>query len=155
MVLGLHHVAVSTPDADRLIGFYRDQLGLSVEFDGSWSAGVERADRLLGLEGSAGRQVLLRAGNVYLELFEFVSPAGRPGDPSRVVCDHGYTHFCLDVVDVDAVHARLSAAGVGFVSAPVDLFPGVRSCYCRDPDGNVIEFHQLAAGHPMAVNTLA
>jgi catechol 2,3-dioxygenase-like lactoylglutathione lyase family enzyme len=144
-------VAVSTPDADRLIAFYRDQLGLSVVVDQSWSAGVQSADVLLGLDGSAGRQVLLRLGNAYLELFEFASPAGRAGDPARPVCDHGYTHFCLDVVDVDEVYSRLSAAGVRFHSPPIDLFPGVRSCYSRDPDGNVVEFHQLAESHPMAV----
>lgn len=37
-----------------------------------------------------------------VELFEFLSPAPRAGDPERPVCDHGITHICFDVRDLDA-----------------------------------------------------
>jgi len=148
---GLHHIAISTPNANRLIAFYRDQLGFEVAFDTSWEPGVELADTVLGLDGSSGRQVLLRIGNAYLELFEFWSPPGRASDPERPVCDHGYTHLCIDVDDLDVTYARLSAAGVRFHSPPQDLFAGVRTCYSRDPDGNVVEIQELAPGHPFAV----
>jgi catechol 2,3-dioxygenase-like lactoylglutathione lyase family enzyme len=153
MLLGLHHVAISTPDANRLIGFYRDQLGFELVVDQSWEPGVAVADAVLGLERSAGRQVLLRpAGGAYLELFEFSAPAGRPGDPDRPVCDHGYTHLCIDVDDLDQTYARLCEAGIRFHSPPQDLFPGVRTCYSRDPDGNVVEIQELTPrSHPFAV----
>lgn len=155
MLRGLHHVAICTPDADRLIGFYRDQLGFEVALDQSWQPGAELADTVLGLEGSSGRQVLLRTGNAYLELFEFWSPPGRPRDPDRPVSDHGYTHLCIDVDDLDATYARLSAAGVRFTSPPQDLFPGVRMCYSRDPDGNVVEIQELARRHAFSVNPVS
>jgi catechol 2,3-dioxygenase-like lactoylglutathione lyase family enzyme len=148
---GLHHVAISTPDADRLVGFYRDQLGFAVVFDQSWQPGADLADTVLGLERTSGRQVLLRIGNAYLELFEFWTPRGRAGDPVRPVCDHGYTHLCIDVDDLDETYERLSAAGVWFHSPPQDLFPGVRMCYSRDPDGNVVEIQELAPRHPLSV----
>jgi catechol 2,3-dioxygenase-like lactoylglutathione lyase family enzyme len=151
MLLDLHHVAICTPDADRLIGFYRGQLGFEPVVDQSWQPGVELADTVLGLERSSGRQVLLRTGNAYLEVFEFWNPPGRAGDPERPVCDHGYTHLCIDVDDLDEVYTRLVAAGVRFHSPPQDLFPGVRTCYCRDPDGNVVEIQQLAPNHPFSV----
>ena len=112
MLLGLHHVAICTPDADRLIGFYRDRLGFAVAVDQSWEPGVDLADTVLGLEGTAGRQVLLKIGNAYLELFEFRSPAGRAADPDRRVCDHGYTHLCVDVDDLDSTYERLLSADV-------------------------------------------
>src|SRR6516225_7959547 len=128
MLLGLHHVAICTPDADRLIGFYRDRLGFAVAVDQSWEPGVDLADTVLGLEGTAGRQVLLKIGNAYLELFEFRSPAGRAADPDRRVCDHGYTHLCIDVDDLDSTYERLLSAGVRFTSPPQDLLPGVRTC---------------------------
>jgi catechol 2,3-dioxygenase-like lactoylglutathione lyase family enzyme len=152
MLLGLHHVAISTPDIERLLGFYRDQLGLPVALDQSWRRGVALADTVLGLEGSAGRQVLLRLGNAYLELFQFSSPLPRAGDPDRPVCDHGFTHVCVDVDDVDNTYERLLAAGVPFHSPPQDLFPGVRTCYGRDPDGNVVEIQQLSERHPFSVS---
>lgn len=151
MLRGLHHVAISTPDADRLIVFYRDQLGFELALDQSWEPGVELADTVLGLQRSSARQVLLRIGNAYLELFEFWSPPGRAGDPERPVCDHGYTHLCIDVDDLDATYDRLLAAGVRFHSPPQDLLPGVRTCYSRDPDGNVVEIQELAPKHPFSV----
>ena len=152
MVRGLHHVAICTPDANRLIGFYRDQLGFEVALDQSWQPGAELADTVLGLAGSSGRQVLLRiGGSAYLELFEFSSPPGRPGDPDRPVSDHGYTHLCIDVDDLDETYTRLSTAGVRFTSPPQDLFPGVRMCYSRDPDGNVVEIQELGPKHPFSV----
>jgi catechol 2,3-dioxygenase-like lactoylglutathione lyase family enzyme len=152
MLLGLHHVAISTPDADRMIEFYRDQLEFELVLDQPWQQGSELADAVLGLEQSSGRQVLLRIGNAYLELFQFDTPDGRPGDPDRPVCDHGITHLCIDVDDLDDAYERLTAAGVKFHSAPQDLFPGVRTCYSRDPDGNVVEIQQLTPReHPFAV----
>jgi catechol 2,3-dioxygenase-like lactoylglutathione lyase family enzyme len=151
MLRGLHHVAICTPDADRSIAFYRDQLGFKVVVDQSWQPGVDMADTVLGLERSSGRQVLLRIGNAYLELFEFWSPPGRAGDPQRPVSDHGYTHLCIDVDDLDETYERLLTIGVPFHSPPQDLFPGVRTCYSRDPDGNVVEIQELAPGHPFSV----
>jgi catechol 2,3-dioxygenase-like lactoylglutathione lyase family enzyme len=151
VVLGLHHAAVCTPDAERLIGFYRDQLGLEVAADLSWDSGNDVADAILGLPGSAGRQVLLRLGNAYIELFQFSSPPGRAGDPERSVSDHGYTHLCVDVDDLDATYERLRRAGVAFNSPPQEVFPGVRTCYSRDPDGNVVELQELGSGHPFSV----
>jgi catechol 2,3-dioxygenase-like lactoylglutathione lyase family enzyme len=153
MLLGLHHVAICTPDADRLIAFYRDQLGFELAVDEAWEPGIDVADAVLGLERSSGRQVLLRVGDAFLELFEFWSHPGRSGDPDRPVCDHGYTHLCVDVDDLDEVHQRLAAAGVRFLSPPQDLLPGVRTCYARDPDGNVVEIQQLTRNHPFATSS--
>jgi catechol 2,3-dioxygenase-like lactoylglutathione lyase family enzyme len=151
MLRGLHHVAICTPDADRSIAFYRDQLGFELVVDQSWQPGVDMADTVLGLERSSGRQVLMRIGNAYLEVFEFWSPSGRAGDPDRPVCDHGYTHLCIDVDDLDETYERLLANGVPFHSPPQDLFPGVRTCYSRDPDGNVVEIQELAPGHTFSI----
>ena len=140
---GIHHTAISTRDADRLLAFYRDLLGLEVVFEQSWPAGTAQADAITGLSGSAARQILLRCGNAYLELFEFGAPEARPGDPDRPVCDHGITHVCFDVDDLDADYARLCAAGVRFHCEPQDLAFGVRTTYGRDPDGNVVELQEL------------
>jgi catechol 2,3-dioxygenase-like lactoylglutathione lyase family enzyme len=151
----LHHVAISTPDVDRLVAFYRDLLGFAVVYAGEWPPGTEAADALTALEGSSARQVMLRGGNAYLELFEFRSPAAAPVAPHRPVSDHGITHLCLLVDDVDAEQERLRAAGVPFHSPPQDLGAGVRTTYARDPDGNVVELKQLSSPrHPVALPVL-
>jgi catechol 2,3-dioxygenase-like lactoylglutathione lyase family enzyme len=156
VIAGIHHVAISTPDADRALGFYRDLLGFEVAFEGGWPQGVEVADRITALEGSSARQIMLRAGNAYIELFQYASPDPSPGDPRRPVCDHGITHLCLDVEDLDAEYERLRSAGVDFHCEPQDLGAGVRTTYARDPDGNVVELQELSpADHGFALAVAA
>jgi catechol 2,3-dioxygenase-like lactoylglutathione lyase family enzyme len=142
MIHGIHHAAISTPDLERALGFYRDLLGAEIVTDFEWPAGLEVADRIVGLPGSSARAVMLRLGNAMVELFEFRSPTPQAGDPERPVCDHGITHICLDVSDIDAEYERLRAAGMRFHSQPQDLGV-VRTVYGRDPDGNVIELQEV------------
>jgi catechol 2,3-dioxygenase-like lactoylglutathione lyase family enzyme len=85
---------------------------------------------------------MLRLGNAMIELFEFRSPTPRVGDPERPVCDHGITHICLDVSNVDAEYERLRGAGMRFHCRPQDL-GAVRTTHGRDPDGNVIELQEV------------
>lgn len=157
MIRGLHHVAVSTPDLDRLVGFYTDVLGFEqIGWTGGWDRGNPLIDEVLALKDSAARQAMLKAGNLHLEIFEYSSPPPRPGDPDRPVCDHGYTHFCLDVVDIEAEYERLSAAGMRFHRAPLfDREQGLAATYGRDPDGNVVEIQEvLKPSHPMHMRHL-
>lgn len=152
MIRGIHHAAISTGNLERMLAFYRDLLGFRVLFDFAWPAGTSVADRITGLEQSAARAVMLHAGNAVIELFEYTSPVPRPGDPRRPVCDHGITHICLDVTDLDAEYARLSAAGMTFHCPPQDLGMDLRTTYGRDPDGNVIELQEvLSADSPIAL----
>ncbi len=145
MIRGIHHTAISTPDMETALGFYRDLLGFTVTSDFSWPAGIEAADNITGLRGSAARAVMLSAGNACIELFEFASPTPQPVDPARPVCDHGITHLCVEVSDVDAEYERLKAAGMHFHCPPQDLGLS-RATYGRDPDGNVVELLEPAAG---------
>jgi catechol 2,3-dioxygenase-like lactoylglutathione lyase family enzyme len=147
MIHGIHHVAISTGDMERALRFYRDTLGFEQAWEGSWPSGTPVADRITALDGSAARQVMLRSGNAFVELFEYAAPEARPGDPARPVNDHGITHLCLDVTDLDAEYERLSAAGVRFHCEPQDLGAGVRTTYARDPDGNVVELQELSPAH--------
>ena len=139
---GIHHTAISTPDIEQALEFYRDLLGAEVVSDYGWPAGVEVADGLLALSDSSARVAVLRLGNAMIELFEFDSPTPSPGDPNRPVCDHGITHICLDVSDIDAEYVRLRDAGMRFHCEPQDL-GALRSTYGRDPDGNVIELQEV------------
>jgi glyoxylase I family protein len=143
MIRGIHHTAISTGNLDRALGFYRDLLGFRVLFDFSWPAGTDVADKITGLQQSSARAVMLQAGNAIIELFQYASPTPRPGDPRRPVSDHGITHICLDVTDLDAEYERLKAAGMPFHCPPQDLGMDVRTTYGRDPDGNVIELQEI------------
>ena len=143
MIRGIHHVAISTGDLERSLRFYRDLLGFEEALRFDWQAGTEMADRITELKESAARSVMLRAGNAYVELFEYQSPTPKPVDPERPVCDHGITHLCLDVTDIDTLYERLVSAGMRFHCPPQDAGGGIRTTYGRDPDGNVVEIQQI------------
>lgn len=146
MIRGIHHVAINTPDLDRLASFYTDVMGFEVVMSTSWR---DRpiVDRMVGLTSSAARQMMLKAGNAYLELFQYELPEPTPADPERSPAHHGYTHFCVDVVDIDAEYERLSANGMSFHSSPptTEELNGspLRAIYARDPDGNIVELQEI------------
>jgi glyoxylase I family protein len=142
MILGANHVAISVPDMDRALDFYCTQLGFEKVGESGWPTGTEAADRILAVTGTAARVVHLRTSNLLLEIFQFV--AGNPAmqDPKRPVIDHGITHLCLAVTDLDAEYARLAAAGMHFHCPPTEIAPGLRTTYGRDPFGNVIELEE-------------
>lgn len=142
MLLGLHHAAMSTPDMDRALGFYEGLLGFEIALDLTWTKGSRDMDALVGFVDSSGRCVMLRAPNAFLELFQFDSPVPRAAGRAPGVCEHGLSHICLAVTGIDAEHARLTAAGVEFSSAPTTAF-GMRAVHGRDPDGNVVELLEV------------
>ncbi len=146
MINDIQHTAISTGDMERALAFYRDLLGFEVLSDTSWEKGSEqtaRVERLMELDGVAFRVAMLRLGTSQLELFEFDSPVPTPSDPNRPVCDHGITHICLSVTDIDSEYERLERAGMRFHGPPVDFGGRTVATYGRDPDGNVVELYEL------------
>lgn len=138
MILGLHHTAISTPDLQRAIEFYRDQLGFQVEFEFAWDESNENFKRTHAAPETAGRVAMLSREGARLEIFEYAKPAPRPVGAPPANADHGLCHFCIQVADIDDEFARLEAAGMPFLSPPVPQ-GNVKCCYGRDPDGNIIE----------------
>ena len=142
MIRGVHHVAISTPNLNRLRDFYCDLLGFSALTEDSWPRGTGVINKVLGLPETSGRQAMLKHTNLCLELFEFSEPVPEPMNPTRPVCNHGHTHICLDVVNIDSVYQRLLENGVEFHAPPQD-FGSCKATYGRDPDGNVFEIQEL------------
>lgn len=150
MIMRFHHAAISTPDLDRCVAFYKDVVGCEEAWSFDWETGSAEADAMTGLTDSAARAVMLKLGDSFLEVFEFSSPTPRPGDPNRPVCDHGITHVCLQVNDLHAEYARMQAAGMRFHSAPLTQDSGY-VIYGRDPDGNVVELIEFTEVAPRQV----
>lgn len=147
MIRGIHHVALATSDIERLSNFYQDAFGFEVVYEGGWPRGSTMIDTIVGLRDSSARQVMMKAGNAHIEIFEYQTPAGQPVNPDRPPSDHGYTHFCVDVTDIDAEYERLKGLGMTFNCPPPsreDLGGGaIRATYGRDPEGNIIEIQEI------------
>jgi catechol 2,3-dioxygenase-like lactoylglutathione lyase family enzyme len=153
MIRGIHHVAIHSPDIDRTIAFYRDAFGFEpVAPEFSWKD-MPELDAPLGMSGSAARTRMLRAGNCYVEVFEYSSPPPRDGEALRPH-DYGYTHFAVDVTDIRSEIARLKTLGMTFPDVdPFDTGP-IKAIYGKDPDGNIIELQELADDHATAMARL-
>lgn len=121
-VTDLHHVSVIVADTGRALDFYAGLLGLAV--DGS------RPE--LGYPGA-----WLQAGSRQIHLLELPNPDPVNGRPEHGGRDR---HLALLVQQLDAVAARLEAAGVACSYSR----SGRRALFCRDPDGNAVELIEVA-----------
>jgi glyoxylase I family protein len=154
VIRGIHHVSAHVRDLDGMVRFYKDAFGFEVVGKPfSWRDNV-LLDQILGVPGSAARGAMLRAGSCYLELFQFSAPDPSSSRPLRPF-DKGYTHFCVDVKDIEQEYVRLTALGMTFGhTAPVDM-GHVKTIYGKDPEGNVIEIQETCEGCEFDLEKLA
>ena len=141
---GVHHIAISVPSLAQAKDFYVNKLGLSLVDESELPPSPE-ADAVTGLKETHSSVLMVSAGNIFLEIFEFHQPRASVQE-QRPVCDHGYTHFAFEVENIETAYQELKAAGVQWHCAPIEAGEGYLMTYGRDPFGNVIEIQQLQAG---------
>lgn len=148
MLKALHHFNVIVSDIEKTKAFYNKTLGLEIAVetvieDAEFSRGV-------GLPNTKLLAAFFKLPNSQglIEAFQYVNPKGRPMRADTKANDAGWTHLCFQVEDVEKAYQELQARGVKFLSTPVTIskqhphFPGVRFCYFRGPDDEVIEILQ-------------
>lgn len=121
---GIAHVSVVVADTGRALAFYRDVLGLAVD--------PTRPD--LGYPGA-----WLRVGTQQIHLLQLPNPDPTAGRPAHVGRDR---HAALHVTQLDPLKAALERAGVPYTMSR----SGRRALFCRDPDGNGLEFVEAPEG---------
>ena len=143
-ISGIFHGGVTVSDMEASLRFYRDGLGLAVEFDKILDGPYLPV--VLDLEFDHIRAVYLRVpGGVFIELLEYHGIERLPAE-SRP-CDYGAGHICLFAEGIDDIVERLQDLGFrARSSAPVDITQGpnkgARSIYMLDPDGYRVELFQ-------------
>lgn len=147
MIRGIHHVGIHTADLDRLRTFYEQAFGFEAVGDEIDLADVPEAALVIGMERTVARCLMMKAHNCFVELFEWAEP-GERREPLQAN-DRGYTHFMVDVEDIEAEYERLSALGMTFVGPAPVRFGNTASIYGRDPDGNIIEIGEIPAGEDL------
>lgn len=114
---GLRHLALYVQQLDACVHFYADILGFKIV----WQPDADN--------------VYLSSGGDNLALHR--APADfNPAKHQHL--DH-LGLFLTTAADVDAWHDYLRANKVVIKAAPKDHRDGTRSCYCADPDGNVVQ----------------
>lgn len=119
MITGIHHATFLSGDLARSRAFYEGVLGLSPDpdrpdmgFDGVWY-GV--------------------AASQQIHLMQLPNPEAGLQRPSHGGRDR---HVALGVTDLDALRAKLDGAGIAYTTSR----SGRAALFCRDPDGNALEF---------------
>ncbi len=119
MVVGIEHVAIASPDPQKLAQWYVETLGFTINYN-------------------SGKTVFVKAPNG--SMIEIITAEGaRP--PAQTLKDPGLRHMALTVSDFDPVYGKIKAAGVKFVSEPVDS-KGVKVVFFEDPEGNYLHLIQ-------------
>lgn len=124
---GIGHVALKVADIERSLEFYRDRLGFAEMM------------RLNGDDGSLWLVYLRITDTQFIELFPGGKGEQAPG-PDRVAINH----FCLECTDIQAAAEALRAAGIALTVEPKMGADNNWQCWIADPDGNRIEFMQMA-----------
>ena len=130
MPIRMHHGAVSVPNLEESIAWYRKMLGFEVE-------------QRFRIPGEPVEVAMMKLGDLRVELFE--AENSKPLDASRREPDldfrtQGNLHFAFAVPDVHAFADTLRKRGADIVW--VREFEFGSCAFIRDNAGNLIEFVQ-------------
>jgi len=157
-LLGIWHFAFHVADLDRSTTFYRDLIGMRLIHQQEQANAYTRA--LVGYPDARLRIAQLAMpvrpegmlSTHDLELVEYVVPRVAALTSER--CRPGSPHMAFAVADMASEYARLSDAGVRFVSPPNRIEAGVNQggacCYFMDPDDITLELVQPPTSLPIA-----
>ena len=130
-VTGLDHFVLRVRDLDAALGFYRDVLGLRIEFLDEYRSGQRPF-------------VSARAGD---QLIDLVPDATYDPEAGRLT--GGFVHFCVEVEpQLSRIIPWLKERGVDVIQEQPVARMGARgmglSIYVADPDGYVVELKERA-----------
>ena len=119
-----HHIAFNCQDRAAQERFYTKLLGF-------------RRARVFNA-GTLDEFVMLRLGGTCLELFQ---AKGIPASARASEQPVGFKHLAFEVADIEAKVAEVKAAGIETqdIIDCSSVVPGLRICFFRDPEGNLLE----------------
>ena len=124
----INHVGLRVKSLDVSRAFY-EQLGF--EF-------------ILGPVGPEPVAIMEHPSGVNINFVLNASPDSKTNMLMDIPEKHaGYTHIALEVTDIDSASGKIEAMGIT-ITERVE-YNGARFFFIRDPDHNVIEFHQPAS----------
>lgn len=133
MKLTLHHINLSTDKVEEMDAFYRDVLGLARETEG-----LPVLDKTRGYDGDVA---FVTDGTIQTHLARKDVLAGFKTGHVVNALSHGHIAYRTD--DLAAFKAHLDARGVPYSDWGHTAVAGWAQIFFYDPDGNVIEVHEV------------
>ena len=146
MLKAFFHTGFVVKDLEQTIDFYTNVMGLRVA--GRMERAGEFACQLLAFDDAHIKGAFLDLGDSHqLELIQYVSPPSGSIESNRN--DLGASHLAFFVENIDAFYAEKSQQGLRFNNGPAALYDDSgkllrKALYAQDPDGNWLEFVELA-----------
>jgi glyoxylase I family protein len=133
MQIKLHHLNLCTADVPAMEEFYRNVLDLGPEH------GLQ--EQRLAAGDYPGKVAFVSDGTTQLHLAERdLSVAFRTGQAINPV-ERGHIAFRTD--DIAAFKRRLREKGIPFADYGAWAMKGWEQVFFHDPDGNIVEVHQV------------
>ncbi len=133
MKIKLHHLNLCSTNVAGLDTFYRDVMQLAEE---PGLAANRKTD-----DGYAGKVAFVTDGTTQLHLAE--KDLGIGFRTGQVVNPLEKGHIAFRTDDIAAFKAHLKAKGVAFSDYGAWAMSGWEQIFFYDPDGNVVEVHQV------------
>ena len=120
-ILSIHHSSLIISDTETSLKFYSGVLNLKqldrppLPFPGAW----------------------FELGTQQLHILELENPDPTTGRPAHGGKDR---HVAFNIVDLDLIKSTLEEGGVAYTLS----LSGRRALFCRDPDGNALEFIEVS-----------
>lgn len=134
MKLTLHHINLSTDKVTEMDAFYRDVLGLERETQGLPT--LEKG------KGYAGDVAFVTDGHIQTHLAERDVLAGFK--TGHIVNAVARGHIAYRTDDIAAFKEHLDDNGIPYSDWGHTAVAGWQQIFFFDPDGNVIEVHEVA-----------
>ena len=134
MKLTLHHINLSTDKVTEMDAFYRDVLGLKRETQGLPT--LEKG------KGYAGDVAFVTDGHIQTHLAERDVLAGFK--TGHIVNAVARGHIAYRTDDIAAFKEHLDDNGIPYSDWGHTAVAGWQQIFFFDPDGNVIEVHEVA-----------
>jgi glyoxylase I family protein len=122
MITGIEHIALASPDPEKLAAWYAAHLGFVM-------IAHSPEDKTTFVRSPDGA------------VLEIIASSGVPRGPQQMR-DVGMRHIALAVDDFDSTRASLVAAGAVFLTESTTLANGNRIIFFADPDGNYLHLIQ-------------
>ena len=147
------HVALVTPDIDRLVTFYTKLLGVKPHNRIDNIRNSPKLDDIANIDSLKLRAAWFKTGNMTVEMWQFDNPRTAPPTAPASSTKIGYTSISFEVSNINQTYGRLRNAGLTFLSSPVAAAPET-VVSLRDPDGNLLNLVELPANAPTSIDRL-